>query len=199
LVAVPTKHHLITTIEVTGEANDRRSLAPIAQQAKEDLGLAQDASLTVIADTGYGTGPQHTACEASGTIALVPVQKPSGKSNGFYNSDAFTRDPASDIYICPQGEVLARKADTKARDPECGFRTYAFGSPLRRRMILPLGARAWKHLEFDLGFEAGFDDPVAALPIHPSTSSIASMSSCMVASVSLPMLEMRKVRPLILP
>ena len=34
---------------------------------------------------------------------------------------------------------------------------------------------------------------------QPSTSSIASMSSCMVASVSLPMLEMRKVVPLILP
>ncbi|MCH7229232.1 transposase, partial [Haloferula sp. A504] len=94
--AVDDKHHLITTIEVTGEANDRRSLAPIAQQAKKDLGLAQDASLTVIADTGYGTGPKHTACEASGTIALVPVQKPSGKSNGLHNSDAFTRDPASD-------------------------------------------------------------------------------------------------------
>ena len=34
---------------------------------------------------------------------------------------------------------------------------------------------------------------------HPNTSSIAAMSSCMVAAVSLPMLEMRKVRPLILP
>ena len=34
---------------------------------------------------------------------------------------------------------------------------------------------------------------------YPSTSSIASMSSFIVAAVSLPMLEMRKVRPLILP
>ena len=34
---------------------------------------------------------------------------------------------------------------------------------------------------------------------QPRTSSMAAMSSFMVASVTLPMLEMRKVRPLILP
>ena len=45
--------------------------------------------------------------------------------------------------------------------------------------------------------EARFEIPLAKN--QPSTSSIASMSSWIVASVSLPMLEMRKVVPLIFP
>lgn len=122
--AVDDKHHLIATVEVTQQGNDQHSLDPVAQQAKEDLGLAADAPLTVIADTGYGTGPQHAACEAHGTHALAPVQKSNNESNGLYNSDAFTHQPASDTYLCPQGEVLARKADTKTNDPNGGFRTY---------------------------------------------------------------------------
>lgn len=122
--AVDAKHHLIATIEITQDGNDQHSLAPIAQQVKEDLGLAPDAALTVLADTGYGTGPQHAACEANGTVALAPVQKTSSQSNGLHNLDAFTHDPANDTYTCPQGKVLTRKADTKSDDPSGGFRTY---------------------------------------------------------------------------
>jgi len=47
----------------------------------------------------------------------------------------------------------------------------------------PGASQAWESINLD----------------QPRTSSIASMSSCMVASVSLPMFEMRKVVPLILP
>jgi transposase len=122
--AVDDKHHLIATVEVTQQGNDQHSLDPVAQQAKEDLGLAAGAPLTVIADTGYGTGPQHAACEAHGTRALAPVQKNHHQSNGLYNNDQFTHQPGSDSYLCPQGEVLARKADTKTDDPNGGFRTY---------------------------------------------------------------------------
>ena len=96
----------------------------MSQQAKEDLGLPPDAALTVVADTGYGTGAQHAACESHGTIALAPVQKKFGEANGLYNSDVFTHRPESDTYLCPQGQVLHRKADTKTNDPNGGFRTY---------------------------------------------------------------------------
>lgn len=122
--AVDDKHHLIATIEVTQQGNDQHSLDPIAQQAKEDLGLPADAPLTAIADTGYGTGPQHAACESHGTIALAPVQKQKSDSNGRYNNDAFTRAPEGDAYLCPQGQVLPRKADLKTDDPNGGSLTY---------------------------------------------------------------------------
>ena len=147
--AVDSKHHLIATIEVTQEGTDQHSLEPISQQAKEHLGLRPDAPLTVLADTGYGTGPQHAACEAHGTIALAPVQKSRGESNGLYDASRFTHDGQSDSYRCPQGKVLGRKADTKTADPGGGFRTYydaaackecpvraqCTGSPFRKLLI----------------------------------------------------------------
>jgi transposase len=120
--AVDAKHHLIATIEVTQHANDLNLLDPIAQQAKADLDLPADAPLKVLADTGYGTGPQHSACEAHGTIALAPLHKTN--TNGLYNNDRFTHDPATDSYTCPQGKTLTRKADTKSRHSPQGFHTY---------------------------------------------------------------------------
>lgn len=136
--AVDAKHHLIATIEVTQEPTDHHLLDPIAQQAKEDLGLPADARLQVLADGGYGTGPQHAACEEHGTVAFAPVQKNGSESNGLYNSDDFVHDPGNDTYTCPQGKVLPRRADTKTGDPGGGFLTYhcaaaCRGCPVRAR------------------------------------------------------------------
>jgi hypothetical protein len=120
--AVDAKHHLIATVEVTQHANDQNLLDPIAQQAKADLDLPTDAPLRVLADTGYGSGPQHSACEAHGTIAFAPLHKTD--TNGLYNNDRFIRDPATDSYTCPQGRTLPRKADTKSRHSPEGYHTY---------------------------------------------------------------------------
>jgi len=122
--AVDAKHHLIATIEVTQEANDQNLLDPIAQQTKVDLLLPSDAPLQVLADTGYGNGPQHSACEFHSTVALAPLQKTKGEANGLYNNDRFIPDPATDSYTCPQGMILTRKADTKTTDTGGGFYTY---------------------------------------------------------------------------
>lgn len=122
--AVDAKHHLISTIEVTQHGNDHQCLDPIAQQTKEDLGLAPDAALTVLADSGYGSGAQLAACEAHATTVLTPLKKTRGEVNGLYNNDAFTHDPATDSYTCPQGKVLPRRADTKPDAPGGGFHTY---------------------------------------------------------------------------
>lgn len=122
--AVDSKHHLIATIEVTQDGNDQQSLDRIAQLAKADLGLAADAPLTVLADSGYGNGAQLAACETHDTTVLTPIRKTRGESNGLYNNDDFIHDSASDSYTCPQGEVLTRKADTKPDAPTGGFRTY---------------------------------------------------------------------------
>ena len=132
--AVDAKHHLIATVEVTQDANDKNLLDPIAQQAKADLKLPADAPLRVLADTGYGTGPQHSACEAHGTIAIAPLRKTD--TNGLYNNDRFTHDPATDSYTCPQGKSLTRKADTKSRHSPKGYHTYhnaaaCHGCPVR--------------------------------------------------------------------
>jgi len=120
--AVDAKHHLIATIEVTQEPTDLHLLDSIAQQTKQALDLPADAPLKVLADTGYGSGPQHHACENHGTIALAPLHKTD--TNGLYNNDRFTHDSATDSYTCPQGKTLPRKADTKSRHTPEGYHTY---------------------------------------------------------------------------
>lgn len=123
--AVDAKHHLIATIEVTQDGNDHQSLAPIAQQAKADLGLAPAAPLTVLADSGYGNGTQHAACEGHGTTALTPIQKSKGTTNGLHDSSVFIHDSASDTYTCPQGKVLTRGADRITGKVGGEFKTYS--------------------------------------------------------------------------
>jgi transposase len=120
--AVDSKNHLIATIQVTQDPTDLHLLDPIAQQTKQALQLPADAPLKVLADTGYGTGPQHLACEEHGTIALAPAHKTD--TNGLYNNARFTRDSATDSYTCPQGKTLPRKADTKSRHSPEGYHTY---------------------------------------------------------------------------
>jgi transposase len=122
--AVDDKHHLIATLEVTQEASDQHLLDPMAQKAKEDLGLPAEARLEALADGGYGTGSQHAACEAHGTVALAPIPKSRNKSNGLYSNDEFSHDPATDTYLCPQGKVLPRRTDTKTSQPGGGFFLY---------------------------------------------------------------------------
>lgn len=136
--AVDAKHHLIATIQVTQDPTDLHLLDTIAQQTKQALQLPASSPLKVLADTGYGTGPQHRACEDHGTIALAPVQANNSQTNGLYNNDRFTHDPVTDSYTCPQGHPLTRKADTKSEDPGGGFHTYycaaaCHGCPVRAR------------------------------------------------------------------
>jgi transposase len=124
--AVDNEHHLIATIEVTQNSTDQHLLDPIAQQAKSDLGLPADAPLEVLADSGYGTGPQLAACESHSTIAVASLPKNKSESNGLHNQSDFTPDPESDTYTCPQGETLTRKADRTERG---GHRFHTYTNP----------------------------------------------------------------------
>ena len=96
-------------------------LNAVAQQAKEDLGLESDAKIKALADTGYGTGAELSACETNNTETYVPIQKAKGETNGTYTENDFKYDTESDSYECPAGEVLNRAPDRKDGG---GFRVY---------------------------------------------------------------------------
>jgi transposase len=121
--AVDEKHHLVASCEVTQEPNDMRLLDKMSQQAKEDLGLEEDAELQVLADTGYGSPREFTACEEHNTKAIVPMQKTPVAGDGTYSEEDFAYQSESDSYQCPQGKSLIRKADD-LRDTGSGYRVY---------------------------------------------------------------------------
>lgn len=129
--AVDGKHHLIAACEVTQDGNDLGQLDPMAQKAKQSLGLLPDAPLKALADTGYHSGAQLTACSEHNTEAFVPAPNRKTGSEGVYKEEDFTHhpaaegaDPRSDYYICPNGETLTRKKDDIRANGQ-GYRVYA--------------------------------------------------------------------------
>jgi transposase len=103
-IAVDGEHKLIAAFDLTNECNDERQLLPMAQQAKQALGVE---ALTAVADTGYSNGEQASQCAAAGITAIAPRPKtvnPEGEQ--FFTRDAFAYDAAADAYRCPAGQTL---------------------------------------------------------------------------------------------
>lgn len=107
--AVDTEHALIVAHAVTTEANDQRSLLPMAEAAKQAVGDPQ--SLNVVADAGYSNGEQAEACEAHGIVPHAPANRGvNSKGNGtLFDRTEFSYDEKTDTFRCPAGQTLVRK------------------------------------------------------------------------------------------
>jgi hypothetical protein len=68
--AVDAEHAIIVAHSVRLEASDIRCLKPMADAAKEALGVS---TLQVVADAGYSNGEQIAQCEEIGITSFVPV------------------------------------------------------------------------------------------------------------------------------
>ncbi len=129
--AVDDKHHLVVACEVTQDGNDLGQLHPMARKAKENLGLAPEAPLKALADTGYHCGAQLTACREDNVEAFVPAPNRKIRSDSAYKESDFTHHPVeagvdrcADYYICPNGETLTRKKDDIRANGQA-YRVYA--------------------------------------------------------------------------
>ena len=115
-IAVDSEHAIVVAQQVTTEANDVRSLQPMAEAAKAAVG--DPAELHVVADAGYSNGEQAEACERKGIMPHVPA--PRGVNNqgdgGMLDRSQFTYDAARDLFLCPAGQTLVRKGMQKDRD-----------------------------------------------------------------------------------
>lgn len=103
-IAVEGEHKLIAAFDLTNECNDERQLLPMAQQARQALGVE---TLTVVADTGYSNGQQASQCAEAGITAIAPrPETVNPKGEQFFTRDAFAYDAAADAYRCPAGRTL---------------------------------------------------------------------------------------------
>jgi transposase len=121
-VAVDAKHKLIVEQAVTNQVLDLGLLTQTAEPARAILGVAQ---IDVVADLGETSGLRRgyfkfediEACEAAGMTPYVPKpQRGSAVREGFFAKDEFRYDPAEDVYICPAGERLGHKYESKSRN-----------------------------------------------------------------------------------
>ena len=113
-IAVDAKHKLIVEQAVTNQVLDLGLLTQTAAPAKEILGVEQ---IDVTADRGYFKFEDIEACEQAGMTPYVPKpQRGSAVREGFFAKDEFRYDPAADAYVCPAGEQLRRKYESKSRE-----------------------------------------------------------------------------------
>lgn len=107
--AVDAEHAIIVAQQVTTEANDQRSLLPMAEAAKQALGTPE--RLNVIADAGYSNGEQAERCESLGIVPHAPANRAiNNKGDGtLFDRRLFVYDEKTDTFRCPAGQPLVRR------------------------------------------------------------------------------------------
>ena len=108
--AVDAEHHLIVAHEVVTDGVDRDQLAPMAEQARQAIGIE---ALTVVADRGYFKSEQILECTKSGITPIVPKSLTSNnRAEGRFDKQEFIYVAEDDEYRCPAGERAIRRFTT---------------------------------------------------------------------------------------
>ncbi len=133
-VAVDAKNKMIVEQQVTNQVVDMGLLQATAEPAREILGVDR---IDVVADKGYFKTEDIAACETAGLTPYVPrPQRGSSASHGFFRKDEFRYDAEHDAYVCPAGQLLATRYESKLRDMkklDYANRAACPGCPLRAR------------------------------------------------------------------
>jgi transposase len=113
-VAVDAKHKLIVEQAVTNQVVDMGLLKETAAPARAILDVE---TIDVVADRGYFKSEDIEACEKVGLVPHVPrPQRGSSVNDGFFRKDEFRYDPEQDAYICPAGQILSTRYESKLRE-----------------------------------------------------------------------------------
>jgi len=145
--AVDAEHHLIVHHQLTAEATDNRSLAPMARQSREVLDLS---TLRVVADAGYANGEHLAELEAQGITPYVAAKRTTNNKNGgrHFQANEFDYDEDTDTLRCPAGKTLTRKTTQRrqkqvvyeAREHDCQ------SCPLKRQCTSSRRRQVTRHL-----------------------------------------------------
>lgn len=125
--AVDDKHNLIVHTEATN-INDGKALHQAAIQAKNNLQLNNDETLTVLADKGYHTGAELKQCHDDNMITHVAYkEQPSVKHiANEYLAESFQYNKETDTYTCPAGAVLTTLGTWHNKKGEAHETSYRF-------------------------------------------------------------------------
>jgi transposase len=113
-VAVDAKNKMIVEQAVTNQVVDMGLLTQTAEPARAILDVE---TIDVVADRGYFKIEDVEACEKAGLTPYVPrPQRGSSVRSGFFRKDEFRYDAEQDAYICPAGQVLSTRYESKLRE-----------------------------------------------------------------------------------
>jgi len=124
---------VIVACEATRQETDSGQLAPLIEQARENLGpAAAAADPLTLADGGYGAGADLRAAAAQQRPVLVPPAEGKPAQDNPYAAQHFTYDAAAHTVTCPQGRQLDHEGHTtKAGVRVERFRCHCRDCPVR--------------------------------------------------------------------
>lgn len=125
--AVDDKHNLIVHTQATN-INDGKALYKAAVQAKQNLELPKEETITILADKGYHTGAELAQCQSENMITHVAYkEQPSVKHiTTEFLSERFSYDKATDSYTCPAGATLTSLGTWHNKRGEANETSYRF-------------------------------------------------------------------------
>src|SRR6202041_639898 len=112
---------VIVACAATRQENDTGQLAPMIEQARENLGVAAAETVT-IADTGYGSGADLQAASQKQMNVLAPPLEGKPSQDHPYAAQRFHYDGASHTVTCPE----TRKLDYEGGTTKNGHRVERF-------------------------------------------------------------------------
>jgi len=113
-IAVDAKNKMIVEQAVSNQVVDMGLLTQTAEAARDILEVEK---IDVVADKGYYKIEDIEACEKAGMTPYVPrPQRGPAVREGFFRKDEFRYDAERDAYICPAGQVLATRYESRQRN-----------------------------------------------------------------------------------
>ena len=135
---------VIVACAATRQETDTGQLVPLTQQARQNLGVAAQNTVTV-ADTGYGAGADLHAAAAGLPVLVPPIEGKPAQDNP-YAAAHFHYDAVTATVTCPQGHSLDHEGHTTKRSvrveryPAVTAATVPYAPPAR---AIPRAVR-WK-------------------------------------------------------
>jgi transposase len=158
------KEGVIVACEVGRQETDAGQLAPMIEQARENLGVA-GAAPTTLADTGYGAGADLQAAQEKQLPVLAPPAEGKPAHDNPYASQHFAYDPVAHTVTCPQGRPIDHEGHTtKAGQRVERFRCHHRDCPVRALCTRdPKGRQIeiWPHTQVVQAMRATLQEPWA--------------------------------------
>ena len=156
------KEGVLVACEVTRQETDVGHLAPMIEQARENLGGAGKEALTV-ADSGYGSGADlQAAAEKQMNVLAAPLEGKPAQDHP-YATQHFDYDRSAHTVTCPEGRRLDHEGQTTKRgQPVQRFRCHHRDCPVRAVCTRdPKGRQieVWLHHEQVQAMRARLQEP----------------------------------------
>jgi transposase len=142
------KEKIIVACDANRQETDEGQLAPMIEEARQNLGVAATDTLTV-ADTGYGSGADLQTAKDKDLKVLAPPREGKPPKDNPYATQRFSIDPVGHTVTCPQGRSLDYEGKTTKNGQRVErFRCHHQDCPVREHCTRDAKGRqieVWPH------------------------------------------------------